>query len=217
MACSSYSPDENMGARFLIKRVDHGEVDEYLFLSFDSFFSLGESEWLIIGSRLSPHMETGTYSLIVKGIAAVFICEMAGALGSLFTTPKIATWYQTLILPSFAPPPWVFAPVWITLYFLMGAALFLVLREGQMGIPILGAVSVFAVQLGLNVLWSYLFFGLESPLFGLIGIIILWSAITLTIREFYAITRSSAYLLLPYIIWVTIAGVLNYSIWVLNP
>ncbi len=145
------------------------------------------------------------------------ICEAAGILGAFFTTPKISTWYQNLILPSFAPPPWIFAPVWITLYFLMGIALFLILKAGQQGEAVGGAVLIFAVQLGLNVLWSYLFFGLESPLYGLVGIIILWAAILLTIREFHRISRPAAYLLIPYIVWVTIAGILNYAIWSLNP
>jgi benzodiazapine receptor len=162
-------------------------------------------------------MERGTYLLIAKGIGAVAICEAAGILGSLFTTPKIATWYQTLILPSFAPPSWVFAPVWTTLYLLMGISLFLILRERQKKIPISRPISIFAIQLALNVLWSYLFFGLQSPLLGLIGIIVLWVAIVLTIREFDRISRPAAYLLLPYIVWVTIAAVLNYSIWALNP
>ncbi len=154
--------------------------------------------------------------LIAKGIVAVAICEGAGVLGSVFTTPKIGTWYQTLTLPSFAPPSWVFGPVWITLYLLMGLSLFLVLRQGQLGVPIQGAVLIFAVQLFLNVLWSFLFFGLESPLFGLVGIIILWAFILLTIWEFYRISRPAAYLLIPYIIWVTIAAALNYAIWTLN-
>jgi benzodiazapine receptor len=162
-------------------------------------------------------MDRSTYFLIAKGIAAVAICEATGVLGSFFTSPQIATWYQTLRFPSFAPPSWVFAPVWITLYFLMGVALFLILKEGQSGVPVQGAVLVFAVQLALNALWSYLFFGLQSPLFGLVEIIILWAAILFTIREFYRISRPAAYLLLPYIIWVSIAAVLNYSIWVLNP
>jgi benzodiazapine receptor len=161
-------------------------------------------------------MERNTYMLIAKGIGAVAICEGAGVLGSLFTTPRIGTWYQTLTLPSFAPPSWVFGPVWITLYFLMGLSLFLVLRQGQSGVPIQGAVLIFAVQLFLNVLWSFLFFGLESPLLGLVEIIILWAFILLTIWQFYRISRPAAYLLIPYIVWVTIAAALNYAIWSLN-
>ncbi|MDD1679741.1 MAG: tryptophan-rich sensory protein [Methanomicrobiales archaeon] len=163
-------------------------------------------------------MEKSGYYLVAKGVMVVAICEVAGVLGSVFTTSKINTWYQTLVLPSFAPPPWVFAPVWITLYFLMGVGLFFIIRrEDQKGISISRPTSLFAIQLVLNVLWSYLFFGLESPLLGLLGIIILWSMIVLTIREFYRVSRPAAYLLVPYIVWVTIAGVLNYAIWALNP
>jgi benzodiazapine receptor len=166
---------------------------------------------------MPSHAMDRNYSLIVKGVAAVVICEAAGVIGSIFTTPKIATWYQTLILPDFAPPSWVFGPVWITLYFLMGLALFLILREGQSGVPIRLPVCIFAIQLALNVLWSFLFFGLESPLLGLVGIIILWCAILLTIWEFYRIAKPAAYLLIPYIVWVSVAAVLNYAIWTLNP
>jgi translocator protein len=166
---------------------------------------------------MPSHAMDRNYALIVKGIASVVICEAAGILGSIFTTPKIATWYQTLMLPGFAPPSWVFGPVWITLYFLMGVGLFLVLREGQSGVPVRLAVYIFAVQLALNVLWSFLFFGLESPLLGLVGIIILWSTILLTIREFYRISKPAAYLLIPYIVWVSVAAALNYAIWILNP
>jgi tryptophan-rich sensory protein len=161
-------------------------------------------------------MEKSAFFLAAKGIAAVVICEAAGILGSIFTTPKIATWYQTLTLPAFAPPSWVFAPVWITLYFLMGLGLFLILREGQAGISVQAAIIIFAVQLILNVLWSYLFFGLESPLFGLTGILLLWFSIIFTIRAFHQISKPAAYLLLPYIVWVSIAAVLNYAIWTLN-
>jgi tryptophan-rich sensory protein len=162
-------------------------------------------------------MERFSLSLIGKAIAAVIICEAAGVLGSLFTAPKIPTWYQTLTLPSFAPPSWVFAPVWITLYFLMGLSLSLVLEVGKQGVKISPALALFAVQLGLNVLWSYLFFGLESPLLGLIGILILWCTIILTIREFIRISRPAAYLLVPYLVWVSIATILNYYLWILNP
>jgi Tryptophan-rich sensory protein (mitochondrial benzodiazepine receptor homolog) len=161
-------------------------------------------------------MQKGMYSHIGKAIAAIGICEAAGVIGSIFTTPNIASWYRTLTLPSFAPPSWVFAPVWITLYFLMGLALYLILIEGESGIPVTRALTIFAVQLILNTLWSFLFFGLRSPLLGLIGIVILWFTILLTIGEFYRISRPAAYLLVPYIAWVTLATALNYGIWALN-
>ncbi len=160
-------------------------------------------------------MERSLPSRILKLVVAIAVCEAAGVLGSLFTIPKIPTWYQTLTLPSFAPPSWVFGPVWVTLYLLMGVALFRIWEERPHA-PISGAVLVFAVQLVVNVLWSYLFFGLESPLYGLVAIIILWALILLTIREFYRISRPAAYLLIPYIIWVSLAGVLNFAIWTLN-
>ncbi|MDD1675533.1 MAG: tryptophan-rich sensory protein [Methanomicrobiales archaeon] len=162
-------------------------------------------------------MRITSFGNIARGVGAVLLCEAAGILGSLFTAPKIGTWYQSLVLPSFAPPSWIFAPVWITLYFLMGVALFIVLMRGEEGTPITRPVAVFGVQLFLNVLWSYLFFGLESPLSGLVGIIALWLAIIFTIREFHRVDRLTLYLLVPYLVWVSVAGILNYSIMILNP
>ncbi|MDD1673387.1 MAG: tryptophan-rich sensory protein [Methanomicrobiales archaeon] len=161
-------------------------------------------------------MEKRSFSLVWKGMAALVICQATGALGSLFTTPKIASWYQDLIKPSFTPPSLVFAPVWITLFLLMGIALFLILREGEKGSKISMPVSIFGVQLFFNVLWSYLFFGLESPLLGFIGIIILWIAIGLTIWQFFRVSLPAASLLFPYIVWVSLAAFLNFYILILN-
>jgi translocator protein len=150
-------------------------------------------------------------------IAAVVICMLAGVIGSFFTTPNIATWYESLHKPWFTPPSWVFGPVWTTLFILMGISLFLVLREGWERKDVQIGTAIFGVQLVLNILWSYLFFGLHSPLYGLIGIAALWIAILVTIIWFFRISRPAAILLVPYIIWVSIASALNYGIFVLNP
>jgi len=153
---------------------------------------------------------------ILKLLVSVAICQAAGALGSVATGPSIATWYATLEKPWFTPPNWVFAPVWLTLFVLMGIAVFLVWRRGLSNRQVKVAMAVFAVQLILNVLWSVAFFGLKSPLAGLVVIVILWVAILMTLLCFFKISRSAGFLLLPYIVWVSIAAVLNASILILN-
>jgi len=155
-------------------------------------------------------------SKILKLIISILICQGAGAIGSLFTSPAISTWYATIQKPSFNPPNWIFAPVWILLFLLMGLSLYLIWSNGfkRKGTKI--AISIFFVQLILNILWSILFFGLQSPLFAFIEIIILWFAILLTIISFYKVSKIAAYLLMPYIIWVSFASVLNFSILIIN-
>lgn len=146
-------------------------------------------------------------------LSAIGFCQIAGLVGSVFTTPAISTWYSTLNKPSFTPPNWLFAPVWLTLYTLMGISLYLIWESKK---EKKAAVGLFAIQLVLNAFWSILFFGLKSPLYGLITIVILWIAIMATIAEFYKISKPAAYLLIPYICWVSLATALNYFIWFLN-
>ena len=157
-----------------------------------------------------------TFSDQKKLIFSIFICLFAGFIGSYFTTPAIPTWFATLQKPSFAPPNWVFAPVWTSLYILMGISLFLVWQKGREDKTVKAAIYLFAGQLVLNALWSFVFFGLRSPLLGLIEIIILWIAILATILSFMKISRTAAYLLIPYILWVSFASIVNFSIWSLN-
>jgi len=157
-----------------------------------------------------------TFSDQKKLIFSIFICLFAGFIGSYFTTPAIPTWFATLQKPSFAPPNWVFAPVWTSLYILMGISLFLVWQKGLENKTVKAAIYLFAGQLVLNALWSFVFFGLRSPLLGLIEIIILWIAILATILSFMKISRTAAYLLIPYILWVSFASIVNFSIWSLN-
>jgi benzodiazapine receptor len=144
----------------------------------------------------------------------IIICQLAGAIGSFFTISAIPGWYATLQKPWFTPPNWLFGPVWISLYALMGLSLYLVWQKG-LGKNRL-AVGIFAVQLALNALWSFLFFGLQSPLLGLMGILALWVMIALSIWAFYRIDKRAGYLLIPYIVWVSIATALNYYVWLLN-
>ncbi|MFA5357848.1 MAG: TspO/MBR family protein [archaeon] len=149
-------------------------------------------------------------------IGCVLFCELAGGIGSIFTMPMITTWYATLNKPFFSPPNWVFAPVWTTLFLLMGIALYLVLEKGLQKKEVKKAVSLFGAQLTLNIIWSFLFFGLMSPFLAFVEIIFLWAAIALTIKSFYPISKKAAWLLAPYICWVSIAALLNFSVWMLN-
>jgi benzodiazapine receptor len=153
---------------------------------------------------------------IYKLIVSILVCQLAGFIGSIFTRPAISTWYAGLLKPRFMPPDWVFAPVWISLYILMGVAAFLVWRRGLHHQVVRRALAIFGVQLALNILWSFLFFGLRSPLAGLIGISILGIAIILTVQSFLKVSRTSGLLLIPYFIWVSFATGLNLSIWWLN-
>ena len=154
---------------------------------------------------------------IIKFIVAIVVCQLAGVVGSLFTTPSIPSWYAALQKPSFNPPNWIFAPVWTTLFVLMGIAAFIVWNKGLDKKGVKTALALFIIQLVLNMLWSYLFFTLHSPLYAFVEIIILWLAILLTMLKFFPISRAAGYLLLPYILWVSFAAVLNFTIFRLNP
>jgi len=153
---------------------------------------------------------------VVKLISSILLCQMVGIIGSIFTSSSVSIWYPRLVKPAFTPPGWLFAPVWATLYLLMGLSLFLILVKGREKGRLRVSLPLFAAQLVLNGAWSYLFFGLRNPLYGLIGIILLWIMILLTIVEASKVSRAAAALLLPYLAWVTIAATLNFYIWRLN-
>ena len=146
----------------------------------------------------------------------ILLCLAAGAIGSIFTFQSIPTWYAGLNKPDFSPPNWVFGPVWTTLYIMMGIAAYLVYGQGMKKKEAGFALTLFGVQLVLNTLWSILFFGLQNPLYGLVCIIALWLSIAATIWKFYGISKNAGLLLVPYILWVSFASVLNLSIWMLN-
>lgn len=152
----------------------------------------------------------------LKAIISILTCLSAGFIGSFFTSPNISIWYASLQKPEFNPPNSVFAPVWTILYILMGISLFLVWKEGWENKNVRTSMGIFGVQLLLNIAWSGLFFGLQNPFYALIEILILWFAIFLTILKFYNINKVASILLIPYILWVSFASVLNYFIWVLN-
>lgn len=158
-------------------------------------------------------MRSGDY---LKLIAAVAVSELAGIAGSVFTAPSIAGWYAGIVKPAINPPPWVFAPVWTALFALMGIAAFLVWRSGWERKDVKIALGIFLGQLILNTLWSIIFFGLQSPGGAFFEIVILWLAILATMLAFAKISKRAAWLLAPYILWVSFAAYLNYAIWVLN-
>src|SRR4030042_593096 len=171
----------------------------------------------------------------IKLIVSIVICELAGLAGSFFTMPAIGNWYANLNKPPFNPPNWLFAPVWTALFLLMGISLFLVWRKNwKVELPEketakkswnplslklwtgswkeANVVAIFSLQLILNVLWSLIFFGLRMPPLAFFEILMLWVAIFYTIINFYRISKAAAWLLLPYIIWVSLAAVLNFFI-----
>lgn len=151
-----------------------------------------------------------------KLIIAVGISELAGIIGSFFTISAIPGWYAGLVKPALSPPNWVFGPIWTTLYALMGIAAFLVWKQGLQKREVKIALIVFGIQLFLNAIWSIIFFGLQNPGWALVDIILLWLVIVWTMVVFYKISKPAAYLLVPYLLWVSFAGYLNYSLWILN-
>ncbi len=147
---------------------------------------------------------------VKKLLKAIILCEGVGILSSFVTLDSIKTWYPLINKPTFNPPAFIFGPVWTILYFLMGISLYLVWQKSKTT-PI-----IFWVQLILNALWSFLFFGLHSPVLALIDIIALLISIILTMKTFYKISKASGLILVPYLFWVLFAAILNFSIWRLN-
>jgi len=151
-----------------------------------------------------------------KLIISVLVCVAAGFIGSLATMKSIPTWYAGLKKPPFSPPNAIFGPVWTALFIMMAVAAFLVWRRGFETEPVKIALIVFGAQLILNVLWSVLFFGLKMPGPAFLEIILLWVLILATILLFRKASIPAAWLMVPYILWVSFAAVLNYSLWRLN-
>jgi translocator protein len=170
----------------------------------------------------------------------IVLCILAGVIGSFFTSSAIPTWYAGLNKPSFSPPNYLFGPVWTVLYIMIGFSLYIVFAKYKSNKERLlaniqkwknnekaillsrkikfawAALVVFGVSLALNTFWSIIFFGLKNPGFAFFEIILLWLSILVTIIMFYRISKPAAYLLIPYICWVSFATALNYAIWTLN-
>jgi len=152
----------------------------------------------------------------IKLVIALIIPQLVAASGAYFTVTGTGSWYQTLDKPSWNPPSWVFGPVWTTLYLLMGIAMFLVWRSDAPNKLKRRATILWGVQLFFNFLWSFLFFGREQIFGALLEIVALWVLILLTIFAFARVNKLAAWLLVPYISWVSFAAILNYTIWDLN-
>ena len=151
----------------------------------------------------------------VQLILCIILCQAVGGLGAIFTTPEIPGWYASIQKPSFNPPNWIFAPVWTTLFVLMGISLRLTLKSEKSAAKKV-ALFAFAIQLTLNLAWSLLFFKLHSPLAGLIGVFFLWLAILFWILKTHPISKLGAWISIPYLMWVSFASFLNFWIWKLN-
>lgn len=149
-------------------------------------------------------------------LLAIIICQSAGAVGSFFTVSSIDSWYAALNKPFFNPPNWLFGPVWLLLYTLMGIAAYLIWQQGWQQKRIKTALVLFSGHLLLNALWSIVFFGWQQIGLALINIILLWLSIGLVIMFFQEIDRRAAWLLVPYFLWVSFAAVLNAAILILN-
>ncbi len=154
-------------------------------------------------------------SAILSLLGTLLLVFGVAAIGGLATASSVDTWYRALEKPVFNPPDWVFGPAWTALYLMMAVAAWRVLRNGGWT-PASGALSLFAAQLALNGLWSVLFFGLRRPEWALFEILLLWLAILLSTRRFFAHDRIAGWLMLPYLAWVSFATLLNASIVRLN-
>ena len=152
----------------------------------------------------------------LKLIIAVAIPLVVGGTSGFFTVTGVESWYQAINKPSWNPPNWVFGPVWTSLYILMGVALFLVWKADTSAELKKIAVGLFAIQLLLNCCWSFIFFYLQQPGWAVVELAALWLFILLTIFAFAQVNKTAAWLLVPYISWVSFAGILNYTIWKLN-
>jgi tryptophan-rich sensory protein len=153
---------------------------------------------------------------ILKLILCIAFCQAVGIIGAIFTFDAIPTWYVTLNKPFFSPPNWVFGPVWTILYTLMGISFFLIIKKGWNSKKILSARNFFLAQLLLNFIWTPIFFGLKLPLLALFVILGMDILTVATIKKSYAISKWAAYLLIPYLAWISFATLLNAAIAVLN-
>lgn len=149
-------------------------------------------------------------------LVLIVLCELVGVLGAIYTISAIPLWYAGLVKPFFSPPNYLFGPVWTIIYALMGISIFRILEYGIKKKNVRVAVNLFLIQLFLNGIWTPIFFGAKQLLFAFIVIVFMWIYILKTIKAFSKIDKISAYLLYPYIAWVSFATLLNFSIWFLN-
>lgn len=152
---------------------------------------------------------------IIKMVTAVTLTVVLGAVGGLVTSPEIPGWYAALNKPSFNPPNWLFGPVWTILYILMGFSYYLIWK--QPASPERNkALFIFIMQFILNFCWSFIFFGMHETGWALVEMLLLWLVIITTIFSFAKLSKRAAWLLVPYMAWVSFAMILNTAIWRLN-
>lgn len=151
----------------------------------------------------------------LKFIISITITILIGLLGSVATASSVKTWYLTINKPPFTPPNWLFGPVWTLLFILMGISFYIVWNKSY-STNTRFAFFAFFIQLVLNLLWSVFFFGLRNPWLAFFEIVFLWLLIIINIRLFYRLSKVSGYLLIPYLLWVSFASILNLSIAILN-
>lgn len=152
----------------------------------------------------------------VKLLISIAVPVAVGAVSGFFTVPEIDTWYQTIKKPEWQPPNWLFGPVWTTLYIMMGIAFYLIWKKKAEPSKKQIAIILWIVQLVLNFFWSFVFFKQHQIDWALGEIVILWLFVLLTIFAFARISKAAAWLLVPYISWVSFATILTYTIWELN-
>jgi translocator protein len=154
-------------------------------------------------------------SNILKLVVSIVLTLGIGSLGAIFTTSEIPTWYAGLQKPSFNPPKYLFGPVWSLLYLLMGISFYLIWKQPASSIKSI-AITLFIIQFVLNFCWSIIFFKYHQIGWALVEIITMWVFILLTIIWFAKLHKSAAWLLVPYISWVSFATLLNFALWRLN-
>ena len=154
-------------------------------------------------------------SNILPIIICIALPLIVGSVSGIATSGNITGWYATLIKPAFNPPDYLFGPVWTGLYLLMGISLFMVWRSPS-GDARNYALAIFAIQLVLNFVWSFIFFHFKQLGWALFEIILVWISILAMIMIFYRINKTAAFLQIPYFLWVSFASVLNGSIWWMN-
>ncbi len=168
-------------------------------------------DYAIYKKNTGKLLPKNTHALLLS----VGITLLIGMIGGLVTASSVGSWFVEINKPSWNPPNWIFGPVWTSLYIMMGIAIFLVwLKRKQQSIKLV--MGLYIIQLLLNMLWSLLFFGLQNPQLAFFEVVVLLFAIVLTTLHFWKISKSAALLMIPYILWVSFATVLNFSIWQLN-
>ncbi|BAP87998.1 tryptophan-rich sensory protein [Burkholderiales bacterium GJ-E10] len=161
-------------------------------------------------------MQIPSKSVQIRGLLGWLGLSLAATIIGALASVRAAAFYSSLVQPAWAPPPWLFGPVWTALYAMMGFAAWLVWRRGGLRAQA-GPLTWYLLQLAVNALWSWLFFAWHLGGGAFADIVLLWVLLLATVRSFLRVQRSAGLLLLPYLAWVSFAALLNHAIWRLNP